>query len=679
MRVATRANSMRGASYARGRGSLAYTVLPVHEQRFLVDVAIVLGVAFPVLVAGKLLRIPELISYLLTGIAIGPHALRLIKNPEQVEAIAEVGVALILFFIGLHVPLARLRTLGKTTFVSGSLQMAFTVGAVVLLGVALGLNVRQASFYGVLIALGSTSVVMPVLATREEIGAPFAGRFLGVSIFQDFAVIPLMLLVPAFASGTGAPPVMTIATRVVLAVVGVLLLVLVARMVVPWLFLRIASLGSREAFTAAAIVLIVATIAIAGRLGISAALGAFAAGIVVGDTEFIHEVSGILRPFRDFLSVLFFASIGMLLDPRYLLANPLLVLVTVLVVVTIKVAAAYPAFRFGDALPRTSIRAAFAVAPIGEFSFLLALEARHHGILSVSHEQLFISVAVITLAATPLLVVGGNRLAQRLRGAQQEEGGETKSNARGQQIIIIGYGLNGQNVTRVLAETSVPHVVIEEDPRRAQVARTSGSRVLIADASDPDALTAAGIQHALAVVIAISDAEGTRRIVQRCRRMNREIRIVVRTRYISEVEKLRELGANEVIPEEFETSLEIVTRLLRILSVPGNIVAAQLRILRDEGYRMLRDPALRVAEGRRLSAVLTAGTSQTFLVLPDSKAEGKTLAELAVVDDHVAVPAMLRDGKPVSPAPLSEALQAGDTLFLVGAHEDLLRVLDRME
>jgi monovalent cation:H+ antiporter-2, CPA2 family len=651
----------------------------VHDQRFLVDVAIVLGVAFPVLVLGKLLRIPELISYLVTGIAIGPHALRLISDPAQVEAIAEVGVALILFFIGLHVPLERLRTLGKTTFVSGSLQMAFTVAAVVVIGVALGLGVRQAIFYGVLIALGSTAVVMPVLATREETGAPFAGRFLGVSIFQDFAVIPLMLLVPAFASGRGAPPMTTVATRVLLAVVGVVILVLVARWVVPRLFTRIAMLGSREAFTAAAIVLIVATIAIADRLGISAALGAFAAGIVVGDTEFIHEIGGILRPFRDFLSVLFFASIGMLLDPRYVLANPALVIATVLIVIAIKVLAAYPAFRLSSALSRTSIRAAFAVAPIGEFSFLLALEARQHGVLPEAHEQLFISVAVLTLAATPLLVVTGNRIAEQFRGAQETEPETEQKPARAQQIIIIGYGLNGQNVARVLAGTSVPHVIVEEDPRRAQVARRGGSRVLVADASDPDALTAAGIKNALAVVIAISDAEGTRRIVQRCRRMNHEIRIVVRTRYISEVEKLRVLGANEIIPEEFETSLEIVTRLLRILSVPGNIVAAQLRILRDEGYRILRDPALRAAEGRRLSAVLTAGTSQTFLVLPDSKSDGKTLAELAVVDDHVAVPAMLRDGKPISPAPLNEPLQAGDTLFLVGAHEDLLRVLDRME
>lgn len=651
----------------------------MHDQRFLIDVAIVLGVAFPVLVLGRFLRIPELISYLLAGIAIGPHALRLIRDAAQVEAIAEVGVALILFFIGLHVPLQKLRTLGKTTFVSGSLQMAFTVAAVATVGMLLGLEWRLATFCGLLVALGSTSVVMPVLATREEIGAPYAGRFLGVSIFQDFAVIPLMLLVPAFASGRNAPPVTTVATRVLLAVVGVVLLVLVARIVVPRLFTRIAVLG-RETFTAGAIVLIVATIAIADRLGISAALGAFAAGIVVGDTEFIHEVAGILRPFRDFLSVLFFASIGMLLQPRFLFENLLLVLGTMLVVVAIKVAAAYPAFRLGSALPRTSLRAAFAVAPIGEFSFLLALEARKHGIMSAYNEQLFISVAVLTLAATPLLVVVGNRWAERLRGGQtdiEEDPAQQKPSA--QQIILIGYGLNGQNITRVLLETSVPHVVIEEDPRRAEIARRTGCRVIVADAADPDALNAAGIRHSLAVVVAISDAEGTRRIVQRCRRMNPEVRIVVRTRYISEVETLRALGANEVIPEEFETSLEIVTRLLRILSVPGNIVAAQLRILRDEGYRMLRDPALRAAEGRRLSAVLTAGTSQTFLVMPDSKAEGKTLAELSVADDHVAVPAMLRDGKPVSPAPMNEPLQGGDTLFLVGAHEDLLRVLDRME
>jgi CPA2 family monovalent cation:H+ antiporter-2 len=657
-------------------GGRAYTAR-VHEQSTLIDVAIILAAAFPVLVLGRRIGLPEVICYLVTGIVIGPHALGLIPDTADVVSIAEVGVAFILFFIGLHIPLARLRALGRTTLLSGSLQMTLTVIAIILVTLPFGIDIRRASFYGLMAALGSTAVVLPILTTRDEMGAPFARRFLGVSIFQDFAVIPLMLLVPAFASGASAPSASSVATRVGVAIVGVVALVLIARVIVPRLFARIAALGSREIFTAAAVVLIIGTIAITERIGISAALGAFAAGVVVGDTDFLHEIGGVLRPFRDFLSALFFASIGMLLQPQYLIAHAGLVAMVVVAIIVIKVLAAYPAFRASGALERTSLRAAFAVAPIGEFSFLLAQEGKRFAILQPADEQLFIAVAVLTLASTPLLVGAGNRLAERIHRRSDDETPERPKRTR--HIIIVGYGLNGQNVAHVLAHTGVKHVVLEEEPDRASVARKAGSDVMIADAADPEALSEAGVETALAVVIAISDPDGTRRIVQVARRMNPNCHILVRTRYVSEVERLRELGANEVIPEEFETSIEIVTRLMRVLAVPGNLVAAQLRILRDEGYRMLRDPALRVAEGRRLSAVLAAGTSQTFLVLPDSLAEGKTITELGIADEHVIVPVMLRDGKPLSPAPVDEPLAAGDTLFLVGAHEDLIRVADRLE
>jgi CPA2 family monovalent cation:H+ antiporter-2 len=487
-----------------------------------------------------------------------------------------------------------------------------------------------------------------------------------------------MLLVPAFASGTGAPPLPKVFLRVAIAIAGVVLLILIARVIVPRLFRRIAALGSREVFTAGVIVLIVATIAAAGRLGISAALGAFAAGVVVGDTEFIHEISGVLRPFRDFLSVLFFASIGMLLDPAFVMAALPLVLVTVGAVVMMKVVAAYPAFRFSGALPRTSLRAAFAIAPIGEFSFLLAQEGKRFAVLQAEDEQLFVATAVITLGATPVLVALGRKLAERMRGRPEPVEGETERELSN-HILIIGYGLNGLNVAHVLTETGIPHVVVEEDPHRAEIARENGSRVVVADAGDPHGLEAAGIQRALAAVIAISDPDGTRRIVRIARRENPKLHIIVRTRYVSQVEPLRELGADEVIPEEFETSVEIVSRLMRVLAVPGNVVAAQIRILRDEAYRLLRDPAMRAAEGRRLSAMLEAGTSLTFFVLPDTPALGKTLADLGVADARVAVPAMIRRGAPYSPAPTDEPLQAGDTLFLVGAHEDLMGVMARLE
>jgi CPA2 family monovalent cation:H+ antiporter-2 len=519
-------------------------------------------------------------------------------------------------------------------------------------------------------------VVLPILAARDELGSPFARRFLGVSLFQDFALIPLLLLVPALApAGDGTPAVRDVLLRVAVAVVGVVALIAVARYVAPPLFSGIARLGSREAFTGAAIVVVVGTIAAADALGISAAIGAFAAGVVIGDTDYIHEIAGILRPFRDFLSALFFASIGMLFEPEFALRNWGVVLIAVVAVIGIKVAAAYPAMRISS-VSRTAIRTAFALAPVGEFSFLLAQEGKQVGIVEPAAEQLFVSVAVVTLAVTPLLVVAGRWFGNRLHSAVSTSDTDARLE---RHIIIVGYGLNGQNVARILAGTAIPFVILEEDPERIEAARERRHPVIFADAADPGALRAAGIERALGVVIAISDAGGTRHIVRVCRALAPDVRIIVRTRYVKEVETLKDLGADEIIPEEFETSIEIIMRVLHLFCLPGNIIAAQLRILRDEGYRMLRDAGGTAAAGRRLSAIVAAGTSEIFLVMPDSAADGRTLTDLALDRHQIAVPALLRDGKPITPPPLDEPLQAGDSLLLVGAHDDLLRAVARLE
>ncbi len=651
----------------------------MHGQSLFIDVAIILVAAFPLLFLGRRFGVPEVLSFIVAGIVIGPHAVGLIADADRIEAIAEVGVALILFFIGLHVPLGRLKALGRTAFLGGPLQMGLTIALTAAIALAFGIAPRLAIFYGVLVALGSTAVVLPILTMRDEVAAPFGRRFLGVSLFQDLAVIPLMLLVPAFAAGTeGAPSPGLVLQRVSIAIVGVALLIGVARVVVPWLFRATARIG-REAFTAAAIVLMVGTIAIAERLGISPALGAFAAGLVVGDTEFIHEIEGILRPFRDFLSALFFTSIGMLLYPSFVLQHPLLLLAIVLGVVIVKVVAAYPAFRLSGAMRRTSVRAAFAIAPIGEFSFLLAQAGKRNGLLGEETEQAFVAVAVLTLAATPLLVSAGKWISDRIHETDAEEEAEHGEAPLHRHIVIVGYGLNGQNVARVLVSTQVRHVVLDEDSDRVIAARENGSRALLADAGDPQALQLAGIERALAVIVAISDPDGTRRIVSFCRKLNPSTHIIVRTRYVAEVERLRTLGADEIIPEEFETSLEIVERALRVLCVPQNIIANQLRVLRDEGYLMLRDPAVRATDPRRLSALFAGGTSQTYLVLPDTFVEGRTISELELQQDGVAVAALLRDGRALSPLPVDAPIQAGDTMLLVGAHEELTRAIARLE
>ncbi|HVS29813.1 MAG TPA: cation:proton antiporter [Thermoanaerobaculia bacterium] len=650
----------------------------MQDDPLLIDIAIILIAAFPLLFLGRRFRIPEVVSYLAVGVIIGPHALGWIYDPARIEVIAELGVALILFFIGLHVPLGRLRALGRTTFLAGPLQMLFTAGAVAAVVMVFGEPLRQGLFYGLLIALGSTAVVVPILTSRDEMGIPYARRFLGVSLFQDLAVIPLILLVPAFApAGDDVPPLQSIFIRVLVAVGAVVALMLIARVVVPRLFGAIARLGSREAFTAAAVVLIVGTIAIAHRIGISPALGAFAAGVVIGDTDFIHEIEGVLRPFRDFLSALFFTSIGMLLDPAFIGREPFLVAGVAIGVVVLKVLASYPAFRLSPAMKRTSVRAAFAMAPVGEFSFLLAQSGKRAGLLNADREQMFVAVAVLTLGATPLLLNAGRWFADRLHEQTAERHEDLKPLQR--HIIVVGYGLNGQNVARVLASTGVAHVVMDEDADRVSAARRADSHALLADAADPSALRMAGVEAALAAIVAISDPHATRRIVRLCREMQRDIHIIVRTRYVAEVERLRLLGADEVIPEEFETSLEIVTRTLHVLCVPQNIVANQIRLLRDEGYRMLRDPAVRATDSRRLTAIFAGGTSQTYLVFPGAWCEGRSIQELGLEHDSVAVAALLRDGHALSPLPLHEPLQAGDTMLLVGGHEDLTRAVARLE
>ena len=649
---------------------------------FLRDVAVLLGASFPVLFVCRKLRLPQVVGFLLTGVLIGPHALGWLRDAARIESIAELGVVLILFFVGLQFPLTKLLKLGRTALVGGPLQMGLTIGAVAAIAASTGDPWNEAILKGILVSLSSSAVLIPILASRDELAAPYGGRFLGISLFQDLAVIPLVLLLPALAPAARAGPgAGAIAGSVLLALVGIALLMAAARTMVPRFLDGVARLGSRESFTGAVIVLVLALITFAERTGVSAAMGAFAAGIFLGESEHVHEIAATLQPFRDLLSSLFFVSIGMLLAPPHLMRYPFLVAGAVAVALVVKPLASFAALLLAGTVPRTAARAALALAPVGEFSFVIAATATQLGILDDTSRQTFVAVAVLTLALAPLLVQAGPLLApllpERVEALSEEDphGGKRLS----RHVVVIGYGLSGRSVARVLAETGIPYAVVEIDPERVQAARRSGVRILRADATGIEGIEAAAVPSALAVVVTIQDPDGARRATRLCRQKNPTARLIVRTRYVSEVEALREAGADEVIPEEFETSIEIVSRVLRTLHVPGHIVATQLRLLRDEAYQRLRDPNAKRAGGRRLAALMAAGTTELFLILPDTVADGKALEGLHLEADHVAVPALLRDGEPTAPVPPATVLAAGDTLLLVGAHEDLGLVISRLE
>lgn len=639
------------------------------------DLAILLAASFPILFLARRLGFPEVFAFLLTGIVIGPHGLRLLHEVEQIESIAEIGVAMILFFIGLHFPIDRLKSLGRATLVGGSLQMGFTLGVVIALGALVAIEPRQAAFYGFLVTFGSTAVMLPLITARGEMGSSYANRFLGASLFQDFAVIPMLLIIPALAVTDGGDPFPKMIKSLVVAGVVVVGFVLVARMFATKLLARIYRLGSNESLTAGAVVIVIGTIALAKHFGISPALGAFAAGIVIGETEHIHEVSRVLRPFHDLLASLFFASIGMLFNPRFVVAEPLAVAAAVGLVLLVKPLAAFPAFRASGAAPRASLRAAIAITPIGEFSFLLAQEGKRAGLLDAHGEQLFLSVALLTLATSPWILSGGIRLGSRLGGGQDPAPPEQMSG----HVVVVGYGLNGRNVTRALRAMSIKQIVLEANPDRYEQAKEGATRAMLADAADAEVLKAAGVERCIALVVAIASPEESRVIVRQARALNATTKIIVRTRLVSEVDSLRKLGADEVIPEEFETSIEIVMRLLRTFHVPGNVLATQLRALRDEGYRMLRDPNAKAIEADRLTAIVGAGTFDTFLVLPESHANGKKVSELDLARHYgVRVPLLIRDGMPKVPTP-EDPLGAGDVLVLVGPHEHLTNAMKCLE
>ena len=650
------------------------------EGSFLRDLAIVLAASFPVLFLCRRLKLPQVVGFLVTGVAIGPHALAWVRETRRVESLAEFGVALILLFVGLEFPIRRLKALGRTSFVGGSLQMALTAAAGFALARLIGSTPNEAVFLGLLVSVSSTAVVLPILKQRDELAAPYGRRFLAVALFQDLAVIPILLFLPALVSGSGPGPA-AVAGRVALAIAGVALLVAVARQAAPRLLDAVARMGSRETFTGAVVVLVLVMVAAGERAGVSAAMGAFAAGIVLGESDHVHEVAATLAPLHDLLSSLFFVSVGMLLEPAFLASHPVQVGAGVVVLVCLKAAAAFVALRAAGTVPRTAARAALALANVGEFSFVLATTGVALGLLAGDARQTVVAATVGTLVLAPFLVAAGPALAVRLpeavEGAGEAGGAADKPRAR--HIVVVGAGLNGTNVARVLSETGIPYVLVDIDPERVAEARREGLDALRADATGPEGLAAAVVTRALGLVVTIPDPDACRRVVRLSRMHAPSVRILVRTRYVKEVEMLRRLGADEVIPEEFETSIELVARVLRLLHVPGNVVATQIRLLRDEAYRRLRDPQSKAAGGRRLAALVAAGTSELFLVLPDAAADGRLLSELDLAAAHVAVPAVLRDGVPHAPPAEDFRVAAGDTLVLVGAHEDLARVLALLE
>ncbi|MEK7774391.1 MAG: cation:proton antiporter [Candidatus Zixiibacteriota bacterium] len=651
----------------------------------LTDIVIVLALSVAVVFVCHLVRIPAIVGFILTGVLAGPSVLGLVENANHVELLAEIGVVLLLFTIGIEFSLRSLWQMGRSVLLGGGLQVSLTMAAAFLAARAGGIQLNSSIFIAVLIALSSTAIVFRLLQERSEVDSPQGRTAAAFSIFQDILVVPAMLLTPVLAGtgaltdGLGSPSL----NDLLFKIAGVLLLLFVgSRWIVPRILYYIALTKSRELFLMSVVVLCFAIAWLTSMLGLSLAIGAFVAGLIISESEYSQQALSLILPFRDVFTSFFFVAIGMLLNSFYFLEHIGMILgVSAAVVVGKTILVASSAIIIGMPL-RTSIIAGLLMSQVGEFSFLLSETGTRYGLLSVEHYQMFLSVSLVTMAATPfamhLATPVGNALA-RLKIFRQLLRRELRRDSFREKLqdhlIIVGFGVNGRNIAKAARTAEIPYIVIELNAETARRERKHGEHIMYGDSTEEAVLEHAWISSARVLVIAVSDPAATRRIVHVARRHNPGIHIIARTRYVQEMQPLYDLGADEVIPEEFETSVEILTRLLVRYLMPREDIEKLTEEIRRDGYRIFRRPDWRgdsptLSFPRRLPDIdiSTITLSRTCAFI------GQTIAESNLRRDHGLIVLVHNRNGIDSPLPEpSTVLQQNDVLVVMGKHADIAK------
>lgn len=638
------------------------------------DLVIILALSIGILLFSHRLRLPAIVGLLLTGVIVGPYGLRLVHDIEVVESLAEVGIILLLFTIGIEFSLHTLLSLKRIVGIAGTLQVGLSVATTYGSARLLGRSDAEAVLWGFLVALSSTAIVLKLLGERGETDSPHGRIAVGVLILQDLSVVPMMFLLPLL-SGTAAGPEASLGWVMVKAV-GMLAVVLVsARMVIPPLLHQVVRTRSHELFVMSIVVICFGTAWLTSLAGLSLALGAFVAGMLISESDYGQQALADVLPLRDLFSSLFFVSVGMLLNVGFALHHAATIVVIVVGVLLGKsfigavatLAMSYPL--------RTAVLTSLSLAQIGEFSFVLARAGMGAGLIGEETYQVFVAAAVITMLAAPFLLRvapnladGAARLplARRLQGRPQPDG-EVANLSLKDHVVIVGFGVNGRNVARALTAADIPYLILEMNPETVRVERTRGTPIAYGDASQEAVLRHAHIETARVAVIAISDAAATRRVVELARRLNSGVYIIARTRYSQEVGPLNSLGANEAIPEEFETSIEIFARVLRRYLVPREDIERQIAVIREDGYeilRQIRPPPLALHEVQRHLADLEV---ETFRIDAEAPAAGRTLADLRIREQlGITVLAIQRHGETLTNPWGGTLLQAGDLVITLG-------------
>ncbi len=653
------------------------------EYEFLKSLEVIFIASAAVILLLYKLKIPSLIGFIIAGIIIGPYGVGLIKDTHFIQILAEIGVVLLLFTIGIEFSMAKLIRIKKAVVGGGGTQVFFTIVLSAIITYIAIDDVKKSIFFGFLYALSSTAIVLKLLIERGEIDSPHGHTMVGILIFQDLCIVPLMLLIPVL-SGKGIN-MLEVGVKMGKAALIIIVVLLSARWIVPTLLHQIVRTKSRELFLTTIILLCLGIALLTSRFGLSLALGAFLAGLIISESEYAHQAISDILPFKDSFMGLFFVSIGMLMDTGFVLDNSIRIAEIVAFIFTLKIiTGTFSSLLIGNSL-RSAIIAGLGLAQIGEFSFVLAIAGKASGLISEEFYQIFLSSSVVTMLMTPFILntapsvtewITARPLLKKLFRGRRLSEVDGIPRKRHDHVVIIGFGLNGRNLAKVLREAEIPYVVLEMNSDTVREMKKKGEPIYYGDGTSKEILDRMGIAKARLLVIAISDPVSTRRIVSIARHENPDVYIIVRTRYFVEVDELKSLGADEVIPEEFETSIEIFSRVLHRYSFPRNIILDMVDKIRSNSYTALRSVDL----PRRLLFEkyewLPEIEIDGYRIVEGSPLSEKTIKELQVRKKTGATIIAVRRGKTIHTNPDPDfRLKADDLILFTGDREKMTNAL----
>lgn len=652
----------------------------------LTDLLIIYGMGVLVVLLFQKLRQSPIVGYLVTGMLVGPHGFGWVFSSAEVEVLAEVGVMLLLFSLGLEFSLKKLAQMSRVVLGTGSGQVILTILATILCLLPLGFSWPQSLFWGFVISLSSTAIVLKMLLERAEVDSVQGRISLGILIFQDLCIVPMMVVLPLLStSGDFWVPLILALTKAALVVSGT---IVVARYLFPQALHWIVQTKNKELLVIASIFMFLGTAWVVSQFGLSLALGAFLAGLVLSESEYSHQIFADVRPFRDSLNSLFFISVGMLVSPRFAWEHGQMLLLSVLAVVLGKMILVSLTVHLSKYPVRIALLVGMGLAQIGEFSFVLLKEGLRYQLVDDYWYQVLLSTSVGSMILTPLIFnysaqwaerASVQRWARRLQWKHGLKDISEETHRLRDHVIICGYGTSGRTVARVLRQHRIPYVILELNAETVKREQAHGEFIYFGDCTNTDVLQHAAAATARAVVMAISDPFSVRTATRLARSLNPNLFIILRAKYLIEVDDLYDLGANEVVTEEFETSIEILTRILRLYHVPRNVIRDEVKQIREERYEMFRELHIPAAFKQELTP-LFAAQMETFAVQAGSPIVNKTIRELDLrAKTGASLVAIQRNGHSIANPSPDQCIQARDILVLLGSPAQLEQAIEFLE